>query len=402
MNRRINDKNRLTCLAFLIPFLYLGAISAKAAPYIPRSDAQILERLPFRANDPVARELSTLRRELQRNPQNLEVAVKLARRYYELVGEEGDPRYLGYAQAALKPWWNLDEPPVDVQVLRASLKQFGHDFAGAVRDLSAVLQREPANVQARTLRAIIHIVQARYAEGRVDCSALRQGNDPLIGQACEAMVDGLTGRAGPAYASLLNTYKQAREVDASKRLWVLIRLGELAWRLGDRTAAEAHFKEAAGLGISDTFLDAAYADLLLEQKRYSEVLALLKEKSRSDVLLLRIVFAEHALKTPTAKERDAELAARYAAAEMRGDTVHQQEEARFALHLKNDAPRALRLAAENWKAQREPRDAQIFLEAALAAKDAAAAAPVLSWLEESRIEDKYLIGLGQKLKGGGK
>ena len=56
-----------------------------------------------------------------------------------------------------------------------------------------------------------------------------------------------------------------------------------------------------------------------------------------------------------------------AAAEMRGDTVHQQEEARFALHIKNDAKNALRLAGENWKVQREPRDAQIFLEAALAA-----------------------------------
>ncbi len=25
---------------------------------------------------------------------------------------QGDPRYVGYAQAALKPWWDLPEPPV--------------------------------------------------------------------------------------------------------------------------------------------------------------------------------------------------------------------------------------------------------------------------------------------------
>jgi hypothetical protein len=402
MDHRLNAKRFLFHPAILICVVSLLSVSAVAAPYVPGADTAVLERLPFRPNDPIARELATLRRELQRDPQNVDVAVKLAHRYYELVGEEGDPRFLGYAQSALKPWWNLDKPPVNVQVLRASLKQFGHDFTGAIADLSAVLEREPGHAQARILRALIHVVQARYAEGRADCQALRSGADPLIGEACEAMVDGLTGKAGPAYASLLATYKRTPGMEPSKKLWVLVRLGELAWRTGNQSAAESHFREAVALGISDTFLLAAYADLLMEQKRYSEVLALLKDRSRSDVLLLRIVFAEHALKSPAAKEREAELAARYAAAGMRGDTVHQQEEARFALHIKNDAKSALRLAGENWKVQREPRDAQIFLEAALAAKDAAAAAPVLAWLDESHIEDKYLIGLGRQLRGGTK
>ncbi|NEX60412.1 tetratricopeptide repeat protein [Noviherbaspirillum galbum] len=375
------------------------ACQAGAAPHAPASDDQVLERLPFRANDPVAREMSALRRALQKDPQNLDVAVKLARRYYELVGEEGDPRYLGYAEAALRPWWSLEQPPTSVQVLRASLKQFRHDFDGAVDDLNKVLEREPDNSAARALRAIIHIVQARYAAGRVDCTALRKSGDPLIGQACEAMVDGLTGRAAPAYQSLLAAYREASGKEDSQRMWVLIRLGELAWRQGDLATAETHFKEAVGLGISDTFLLAAYADLLIEQKRYNDVLALLKDKSRSDVLLLRIVLAEHALKLPAARQREAELAARYAAAQMRGDTVHQQEESRFALQVNNDVKSALALAAENWKVQREPRDAQVFLEAAVAANDAATAAPVLAWLQESHIEDKTLIGLGRKLKG---
>jgi hypothetical protein len=397
---RLNTKTLAAQLLLFLPAMAVLPVPAGAAPYIPTSDAQVLERLPFRANDPVARELSSLRRQLQQDPQNVDVAVKLARRYYELVGEEGDPRFLGYAQSALKPWWDLEKPPTEVQVLRASLRQFTHDFPGAIDDLGRVLEREPAHPTARALRATIHIVQARYAEGMADCHELRKAADPLIGQACEAMVDGLTGKAGPAYTSLLAAYQRAPEKEASQKMWVLIRLGELAWRLGNLQAAETHFKDAVSLGISDTFLLAAYADLLLEQNRQADVLALLKDRTRSDVLLLRIVFAEHALKKPTSKEREAELAARYAAAQLRGDTVHQQEEARFALQIKNDPATALRLARENWKVQREPRDAQIFLEAALAAKDPAAAAPVLAWLEESRIEDKHLISLGQRLKGG--
>ncbi len=379
--------------------LVLFCTVVSAAPYVPTSDAAVLERLPFKPNDPVARELAQLRASLQRNPHDLEVAVTLARRYYELVSEEGDPRYLGYAQAALAPWWDMPTPPEDVQVLRASLRQFRHDFDGSVSDLTQVIERDPRNAQALSLRAIIHVVQARYAQGKADCQALRQVGDPLIGFGCEAMVDGLTGKAAPAYQALDSAVAQAPHLMPGKKLWLEVRLAELAQRLGRQQDAEAHFRRALALGITDTFLLAAYADFLLEQQRHADVVALLKDKSRSDVLLLRLVFAERILKLPTAKEREAVLAARYAAAQMRGETVHQGEEARFALQVQQDPGKALALARENWKVQREPRDAQIFLEAALAMKDPAAAQPVLQWLDESHIEDRHLIDLGQQLKG---
>jgi Tfp pilus assembly protein PilF len=212
------------------------------------------------------------------------------------------------------------------------------------------------------------------------------------------MVDGLTGKAAPAYSALNGAFANASDAIPSKKLWLQIRLAELAQRLGRTEAAESHFKQALGLGIADTFLLAAYADFLMEQKRPMQVVELLKDKTRSDVLLLRLVFAERALNLPAAKEREATLAARYAAAQMRGETVHQQEEARFALQVQHDPKKALMLAQENWKVQLEPRDAQILLEAAIAAKDAAAAQPVLHWLEQSHIEDRNLIGLAEQLK----
>jgi Tfp pilus assembly protein PilF len=385
-------------LALFLLCLLCCLTQAVAAPYVPASESKVLERLPFKPNDPIAREMAQLRTELQRNPGNVEVAAKLARRYYELVSEEGDPRYLGYAQAALAPWWGMPMPPIEVQLLRASLRQFRHDFAGAISDLNQVIARNPQHPQALSLRAIIHIVQARYAQGRSDCQALRQVGDPLIGLGCIAMVDGLTGKAAPAYSALNGAFANASDAIPSKKLWLQIRLAELAQRLGRTEAAESHFKQALGLGIADTFLLAAYADFLMEQKRPMQVVELLKDKTRSDVLLLRLVFAERALNLPAAKEREATLAARYAAAQMRGETVHQQEEARFALQVQHDPKKALMLAQENWKVQLEPRDAQILLEAAIAAKDAAAAQPVLHWLEQSHIEDRNLIGLAEQLK----
>jgi tetratricopeptide (TPR) repeat protein len=383
---------------FLACFVSAGG-NVLAAPYVPQFESQVLEHLPFKANDPVARELSELRGQLRRNPRDIDTAVKLARRYYDMVGEEGDPRYLGYAQAALAPWWDMQEPPLEVQVMRASIRQFRHDFAGAIHDLTRALERDPSHPQARSLRAIIHIVQARYPQAKEDCSILRKVGDPLIGLGCEAMVDGLTGNAGPAYDALNRAYESAPNESPAKKMWLLIRLGELAERLNRRQAVERHFKDALALGITDTFLLAAYADFLLAENRPNEVVGLLKDKTRSDTLLLRLVLASRRLNLPTAKELENALAARYAAAQMRGDTTHQQEEARFTLEIGHDPKKALALALENWKVQLEPRDAEIVLEAAIAAKDPVAARPVLNWLERTRIEDKRLQALGQQLKG---
>ncbi|MGZ3240697.1 MAG: hypothetical protein ACXWIN_08010 [Burkholderiaceae bacterium] len=383
--------------AFFLILFGMGEVNA--APYVPSSDAAILERLPFKPNDPIAREMAQMRTELQRNPQNVDVAVRLAQRYYGLVAEEGDPRYLGYAQAALAPWWEIPVPPIEVQVLRASLAQFRHDFPGSLNDLTKVLERDPQHAQARALRATIHIVQARYEQARADCTALHGVTSELIATACEAMVDGLTGKAVPAYETLSAALHNNPQATPAEKLWVLIRLAEMAQRLGRMETAESHFKQAMTLHIADTFLLAAYADFLLDQKRPAEVVAMLKEKIPSDVLLLRLVLAERALQLPTAKEREATLAARYDAAQLRGDTVHQQEESRFTLQVQHDPKKALWLAQENWKVQREPRDARVFLEAALAMKDAAAAQPVLQWLADSHNEDRLLNNLAQQLTG---
>ena len=388
---------RICLAAGLMAFFYMS--EALAAPRLPTRDDAVLERLPFRPTDPVAREMASLRAALRKDPRDEKAAVKLAQRYYGLVAEEGDPRYIGYAQAVLAPWWTLPEPPLDIQLMRATLAQFNHDFAGALRDLDSLIKRDPASSQARALRAVIHLVQARYELARADCKALHGITDKLIAVGCDAMADGLTGKANAALQNLSAQLATKQQVPPDERLWVLLRLAEISQRLGKIELSESYFKQALALNIPDTFLLAAYSDLLLAQNRPAEVETLLKERTRSDGLLLRLVFAAKKLNLPTADQLSRTLAARYAAAQLRGDTVHQQEEARFALAIEKDAAKALDLALKNWVVQREPRDARILLEAAIAAKQPASARSVLDWLASSGIEDSTLLQLAQKLKG---
>ena len=389
----------ILALRLFVPWL-LAAASALAVPRLPGSDAEVLERLPARALDPRQAEMSTLRRQLAARPNDLDLAIALARRYHAEVAAEGDPRYIGYAQAALAPWWRLADPPQRVRVMRAILLQFNHQFDAAVADLRAAVQADPGDDEAWAWLAAIAMVRGDYALARSACEALAPQAAPAIAAGCRAQVDATTGQAAAAADALRAALQADRQADAGERLWALTRLAEIEQRRGRYAAAEAAYRQALALGITDGYLLAAYADLLLDLGRPAEVLALLQGRERSDLLLLRLALAAQAGADPRQGRWQRELAARFDAARLRGDSVHQKEESRFALQLLRDAPRALALARENYVVQREPSDARILLEAALAARQPEAAAPVRAWLARSGIESVVLQDLVNKLGAG--
>ena len=362
----------------------IWAPGALAAPYVPKDDAAVLERLPLRRSDPLAAELRKLR------------GAALARRYFELAMAQGDPRYVGYAEAALRD--AHDDPPAEVLFARGLLKQYRHDFSGALLDLEAALKHDPELIGARSWRAAIFMVAADYAAAREECRGLEPLASDLIATGCRAAVDGATGNARPAYDALYAALDARKDAGPESRLWALTRLAELAERLEQPATAERHFRDALALGPRDDYLLAAYADFLLEHGRAAEVGGLVKRWGNSDNLLLRLALAAKAQKLPEAQKHAQALAERFAAAALRGERLHLGEEARFLLELKGDAKAALDAAVENWKSQREPRDAKVLLEAALAVGDRKAAAPVLRWLEQSGLEDARLRSLAAKLK----
>lgn len=114
--------------------ILLGSAAKSSAVRLPSGDAEVLEHVPSGAADPRERERAQLQRLLAARPADRRTALALARLDIELSRARSDPRYLGYAQAALGPWWKLEEPPADVLVLRATIRQSSHDFEGALDD----------------------------------------------------------------------------------------------------------------------------------------------------------------------------------------------------------------------------------------------------------------------------
>lgn len=370
---------------------------AAAAPFTPASDAQVLATVPARALDPDARALLALRQAWQRAPRALDPALAYARRCLAQVAADGDPRSVGHAQAALAPWFGLADPPPSVRLLRAQILQFDHQFDVALADLDALLRLQPGNLDAWAWRAAIHLVRADYTEARRSCTGLAPLAPPLVAAACAAQVDAATGRAAAAADALRLALAASPDADADTRLWVLTRLAETEERRGAWGPAEVAFRTALGLGLPDVYLQAAYADFLLDRGRPAEVLALLKDRGGADVLLLRLALAAKATGDAAAPAHARALAARFDAARRRGDTSHQKEESRFLLGVVGDAAGALRLAQANFALQKEPADARILLEAALLARQPAAARPVLDWMARSGIESVVLHELAGDL-----
>ncbi|AMK78086.1 hypothetical protein A1342_10010 [Methylomonas methanica] len=370
-----------------------------AQPYLPKTNDEVVEILPARGESWL--EIRYLRKQVAAQPNNLEPALALVRRYIELGRAESDPRYFGYAEAALAPWLTAAQPSAEVLTLRATLFQNRHEFPAALDYLNRALARQPRLAQAWLTRAAILEVQGRYADALNSCLPLLKLAEPLIGQVCVNSTLSVSGQLDTAYRQLAQLVPAAENAEPQDKQWALTTQAEMAEQMGKADAAEQYYQQALQLTRRNGYLLATYADYLLEQKRHPEVVALLGNETRADGLLLRLTLAEQALQLPTANAHIDALTARFAASRMRGDTSHQGDEARFLLHLLNQPEPALALAQANWAVQREPRDARIFLESALASgKTQQALQPLLAFLAQSKLQDARLQILLEQIKGG--
>ena len=382
-------------------FCLFTSLATHAAPFTPANDSDVVERLPLSATDPSARRLQSLRKQLEAKPYDLALRIEIARRYFDLSMAQGDPRYVGYASAALSP---LDKAAPAANAgywqIKGMLQQYSHNFDGALASLDKASLADPKSPDPMAWRSAIHMVQANYPKAQAECEALKPLTTPLFSTGCSQYVLAHSGGA-TGLQSAFDTLKAAVKAEPNAApelmLWELTRLAEMAIRLKRFDEADAYFKQALKLGVTDQFLLGAYADFLLIQKKPEAVITLLSDWERSDILLLRLALAGKATNHKKAADWASNLRDRFVEAAKRGDRLHEQEAARFELDIENNPKKALTLAANNYKLQKEPRDAEVLMRCALAAKDAAAAEPALTWLKQNKYEDAHLADLATGL-----
>jgi hypothetical protein len=331
---------------------------------VPASDDAVLASLPAGAHhtDLAARRLATAR---------VDVALPLATFYLQQARQSGDLRYLGYADAVLAPWVAHDPPVPEALVLRATVQQSRHEFSAALDTLALVLRARPGEPQALLTEAVILRVQARYPESSAACERFAAHVNSDLGAVCVQSVRALNGSLPAAYATLSALSTQGWL--PAERSWLYGELGEMAMRLGRGADAASWFERDLALAPDDTYVRGAYADLLLAQHRPAQVLELLRGRESIESLLLRQAIAQRALGDPGLEQSRARLASAFEVELERGEAVHRREQARFLLEIQQQPAAALAVAQVNWRTQREPQDAAVFVAAADAAGEPAAA-----------------------------
>ncbi len=389
-------------LAFAAGAIGLAAVLAASAALVAPARARTVAGWTPRGEDV----LTTVRPEPYVRPERRtsateagsKDAVLRARAHVELARASGDPRHLGRAQAALAPWWDDAAPSAEVLLLRATIRQSLHDFAGARADLDALIARTPDDGQARLTRAVVATVTGDAATALADCARV----GALVGEpwaaACAAPLATRDGGTRAAYARLA-ALVGALPPSHPGAAWATTSLGELARAAGDDAAAEAHLRRALALAPGDVYTLGALAELLVDGGRAGEAVALLDPHAEPDPLRLRLAVAARAAGHVGADAHAAIVRRGLDAAFARGDTTHLRERARYFLDVAPDPAEALRAAVDNWALQREAADARVLLEAAAAAGDRGAAAPVVAWMDDARIDDAVLARARARLEG---
>lgn len=370
---------------------------AANAAFVPSEDATVVETLPGGGRE---RSLKALRAALARRPGDQALALRTAQSAIERSRATGDPRYLGWAQAALGPWWSGSDP--DVLLLRATILQSRHEFEAALADLRRVLAARPADVQAWLTRATVEQTMGRARDALASCERLLALLPGLVSEACAADARSLMSDPMPIYRDLATRVDapSAETVEPRLRAWVHTVLAELAERAGSAADAERHYRTALALALApDLYLRSAYADFLLDAGRPREALDVVAGPASDapstldalpDATLLRLAIARQAAGDPGAAAAAAAMRERFAAARLRGDDTHARDEARFALAIDRDPRRAAQLAARNWDTQRTPVDARIALEAAHAAGASELAEAVGRFVRDTGLRDRRL------------
>jgi hypothetical protein len=170
-----------------------------------KSDDQVLERLPLAAADPDSARVARAARGTRPSQPDTDRSRSADRAPLtpNLAGVKGDPRFAGYAQAALAKWWAT---PIRLPKCCCS----GRRCASAHHDFDAALAGpdgpHPAQSARRAGAADARDDSAGAGEittaAAADCAALRRLAPEIVWAACAYGLGGVNGRLRESYEAL--------------------------------------------------------------------------------------------------------------------------------------------------------------------------------------------------------
>jgi len=335
-------------------------------------------------------------------PQNLDAALAYGRAVFTLGLNEGDLRWYGSAKAALGPWWQATDLPADGFFLRGLVKQGFHDFQGGLADINRAIALEPRRAEFWSWRFALNLLQADMAMARQDTEEIARLFGAEESDVYRAILLYRTGQPLPAVQMLTRAIRSPQNQDASSQDWLSFHLGE-AHRVGGQAAqAIAVWGERLKRNGQSHLLRLSLAELLNQQGRHAQAQAIAMNQadmaSLTDALLMQALLASRGAKDGRETSLAQQMDARLRAQALRQESLIERPKLIYQIAYGKDIAAGLALSIDNWQLQKEPPDAVLFAQAALALGQAQAAAPVVAWAEKTRYTDPQLGPLIQQLK----
>lgn len=190
--------------------------------------------------------------------------------------------------------------------------------------------------------------------------------------------------------------------DVFSQDWLSFHLGEAHRVAGQPAQAIAVWGERLKVNGQSHLLRLSLAELLNQQGLYPQAKAMAMNQadmaSLTDALLMQALLASRGEKDASQAKLASQVQARMRAQALRQESLIERPKLIYQIAYGQDIAAGLALSIDNWQLQKEPPDAVLFVQAALALGQAQAAAPVVEWAEKTRYTDPQLAPLIQQLK----
>lgn len=354
------------------------SVQAQQSPprLVPGPADVVLRGLPIEGVRPLVADLTT--------EASLTEATRLARQQFLLAMDQGDPSWLGRAQALLKPWWAGTELPADTLFVRGLIKQGLHDFESSRQDFEQAITLEPNRPEFWSWLLALDLVGSRLAQAQSTCQQIGERFGASEANACQGVLQVRSGQALKGLRLLDGLVGQPGFRDGSAADWLAFHRGEARRVLGQPQAALQIWLPALASGARPHGLRLAAVELLNDLGRYAQAARLNDQQPRSDALLVQAIRSAKGLgQQDIAKNLTQAFRERLARQTERGDGSNERPVVVFFLDVENKPDQALVLARQAWTSQKEPADAILYGRAALATRNRDAAKEVVTWLQQT-------------------
>ena len=333
------------------------------------------------------------------NPEDLQIALAYAREVFNLGSSEGDLRWYGSAKAALKPWWRATDLPADGFFMRGLVKQGFHEFEGGLRDINQAIALDPKHAEYWSWRFSLHLMQANMDAAKQDVHEMQKLFGSEEANIYQAVLLYRTGQPLPALKLLDESIRSSGHQDAASQIWIGFHLGEANRVANQPDKALTLWRRLSQAYPQSHLLRLSLTDLLNQKKKYKEAKAVATSNLSSitinltDALLMQALIASRGLNSPDEATLASQMAARLQTQSIRQESLIERPRLIYQIAYGRDLASGLALSIDNWRLQKEPSDAVLFLQAALALNQANAAEPVVRWAASTKYSDPQLSPL---------